>query len=107
MNDARAEREDRYATPLPKQRVVVYWVLLICLPLATPFVAAAWFLLAFAGLGAVAVVFYLLTPLFLAACSVGVCRRVAGSSTLLFVLLLASELLLIFLAFLLGTPRWD
>ncbi|GEM_PF-2451689 len=107
MNDAPAEPEDRYAAPLPKQRVGIYWALLVCLPLATPFIAGAWFLLSFAGLGAVAVVFYLLTPLFVAACSVGVCRRVAGSSALLFAFLLASELLLILLAFLLGTPRWD
>jgi hypothetical protein len=39
------------------------WLLLLAPPLITPFVAAAFYLLAFAGLGGIGVILYLLTPL--------------------------------------------
>jgi len=83
------------------------WVLFVGLPLATPVIATAWYILAFAGLGAAGVILYLLTPLLCAVWSFRVCRRLAASSSILLAFLFAIELILIFLAFFLFTPHWD
>jgi hypothetical protein len=86
---------------------LLYWLWLVYPPLVTSFIATAWYLLAFAGIGAFGIIFYLFTPLICAVWSFRICRRLAGSSSLLMVCLFALELILILFAFLLGTPHWD
>jgi hypothetical protein len=84
-----------------------HWWLLVGPPLVTPVVATVWYLLAFAGLGGIGIILYLLTPIVCAVWAFRICRRLADSSIGLLIGLFVLELVLILIAFLLGTPHWD
>ena len=84
-----------------------HWLLLAGPPLATFVFCTVWYVLTFVALGPIGALLFFLTPLACAAWAFCLCRRLAGSSAALAVLLFTVELFLTLAAFLLLTPRWD